>query len=248
MPTRRCGCWRDASDDEARALGGFSYTANPAVLHTDASMLPKRARARASWNYTTDDCRGAGGVLGMTYDLNRLQALDEAHDVLRRLNAGACGPMTIMREMPYDHPRYTFETLAAQQAVERINGARHTYFAGAHLGLRVSRGRVPVGRARGGRVRDHAVSSKLYAGQFGTGARSRSAYAFTYGVYYVDLDLDEIDRGRPAHQAVLAQSLQHACRSWIATTWARRAPACAPRCGIGWRHAASIRMRCGCRC
>jgi predicted NAD/FAD-binding protein len=124
----------DASDDEQRALAGFSYTANLAVLHTDASMLPKRARARASWNYTTDDCRGAGGVLGMTYDLNRLQALDEAQTYCVSLNAQGVRPETIMREMQYDHPRYTFETLAAQQAVERINGARHTYFAGAHLG------------------------------------------------------------------------------------------------------------------
>jgi predicted NAD/FAD-binding protein len=45
----------DASDDERRALGGFSYTPNPAVLHTDTSMLPRRPMARASWNYVTDD-------------------------------------------------------------------------------------------------------------------------------------------------------------------------------------------------
>ena len=124
----------DASDDERRALGGFSYTANPAVLHTDASMLPRRPAARAAWNYVTDDCRRTGGALGMTYDLNRLQALDEAETYCVSLNARGVRPDTIIREMTYDHPRYTFETLAAQQAVERMNGARHTFFAGAHLG------------------------------------------------------------------------------------------------------------------
>ena len=70
----------------------------------------------------------------MTYDLNRLQALDEPRTYCVSLNARGVRPDTIIREMTYDHPRYTFETLAAQQAVERINGARHTYFAGAHLG------------------------------------------------------------------------------------------------------------------
>ena len=124
----------DASDDEQRALGGFSYTANPAVLHTDASMLPRRPRARAAWNYVTDDCRGSGGVLGMTYDVNRLQALDEAETYCVSLNAQGVRPDTIIRKMTYDHPRYTFQTLAAQQAIERINGARNTHFAGAHLG------------------------------------------------------------------------------------------------------------------
>ncbi len=123
----------DADAAEARALGGFSYTTNTATLHTDASLLPARPAARASWNYTTDDCRG-GGALGMTYHLNRLQALDEPVDYCVSLNAAGLRPDTILKEMTYEHPRYTFETLAAQEAVERLQGARHTYYAGAHLG------------------------------------------------------------------------------------------------------------------
>ena len=124
----------DASCQEERALGAFAYTSNRAVLHTDASRLPRRPAARASWNYVTDDCRGSGAPLGMTYHLNRLQALDEPIDYCVSLNAAGIDPDTILREMTYEHPRYTFETLAAQQAVEHLQGARHTYFAGAHLG------------------------------------------------------------------------------------------------------------------
>src|SRR6202035_5846764 len=36
---------------EREVLGAFCYTKNPALLHTDASLLPDRRSARASWNY-----------------------------------------------------------------------------------------------------------------------------------------------------------------------------------------------------
>jgi predicted NAD/FAD-binding protein len=123
----------DRSDEEERALGGFTYTVNHVVLHTDTSMLPRRPSARASWNYITDDCRAASGTLGMTYHLNRLQALDEPVEYCVSLNARVA-PSTVIREMTYEHPTYTFGTLAAQQALLRLNGERHTYYAGAHLG------------------------------------------------------------------------------------------------------------------
>jgi predicted NAD/FAD-binding protein len=123
----------DPSDEERRALASFSYTVNRAVLHTDAAMLPRLSAARASWNYVTDDCRLAGNVLGMTYHLNRLQALDEPVDYCVSLNAEVT-PSAVLREMIYEHPAYTFGTLAAQQALSSLNGERHTYYAGAHLG------------------------------------------------------------------------------------------------------------------
>ena len=34
----------DPSDDERRVLGGFAYTRNDTVLHTDSSFLPRVAR------------------------------------------------------------------------------------------------------------------------------------------------------------------------------------------------------------
>ena len=69
----------------------------------------------------------------MTYHLNRLQALDEPVEYCVSLNASVA-PSAVIREMTYEHPVYTFGTLAAQQALLRLNGDRHTYYAGAHLG------------------------------------------------------------------------------------------------------------------
>jgi len=125
----------DASPAEQHALEGFSYSANHAVLHTDASMLPVRSAARASWNYVTDDCRGPQVALGMTYHLNRLQALAEPVDYCVTINREAPTSLRgVIREMTYTHPTYTNRTLQAQEELRRLNGARHTYFAGAHLG------------------------------------------------------------------------------------------------------------------
>src|SRR6476469_8161231 len=43
------GLLEDPTPDERRVLGGFGYTANEAILHTDSTYLPRTPRARASW-------------------------------------------------------------------------------------------------------------------------------------------------------------------------------------------------------
>jgi predicted NAD/FAD-binding protein len=125
----------DPGDEERSALAAFTYTPNRIVLHTDATVLPKRKAARASWNYTTADCRRPGAPLALTYHLNRLQAIGPGVDYCVSVNPRLpiC-PESVIRELSYDHPRFTFETIAAQKRIEALNGERHTYFAGAHLG------------------------------------------------------------------------------------------------------------------
>jgi predicted NAD/FAD-binding protein len=41
----------DPSTQEARLLGAIPYQRNEAVLHTDSTLLPRRRRARAAWNF-----------------------------------------------------------------------------------------------------------------------------------------------------------------------------------------------------
>jgi predicted NAD/FAD-binding protein len=119
----------DPSDEERRALGGFSYTVNDTVLHTDASFLPRTRAARASWNYRT----GNDGAPTLTYSLNRLQKLDTDREYCVTLNQ-AIPEEHVLARFSYAHPLFTVGTLAAQQAVAEISGDRHTAYAGAHLG------------------------------------------------------------------------------------------------------------------
>jgi predicted NAD/FAD-binding protein len=118
----------DPTPHERRVLGRFAYTRNDAVLHTDSRFLPRRAAARASWNYRLGD----DGRPTITYHLNRLQALDAERDYCLTLNEDVPEEHVLQR-FAYEHPLYTVATLRAQRELPRLAGGR-THFAGAYFG------------------------------------------------------------------------------------------------------------------
>lgn len=124
----------DPSDDERRLLGAFRYTSSETVLHTDSRLLP-RPSARASWNFRTADCHSPDDKPTVTYYLNALQQLDEPVDYCVTLNRTTdIRPESIIRSMTYEHPVYTLAAQRAQSELPRLNGVRHTAFAGAYHG------------------------------------------------------------------------------------------------------------------
>ncbi len=119
----------DPSDDERRVLGGFDYSTNEAVLHTDSSFLPSAPRARAAWNYRLGD----DGHSTVTYHLNRLQGLDAERDYCVTLNE-AVADEHVLGRFTYEHPLYTVSTVRAQRDLPALSGQRRTWYAGAHFG------------------------------------------------------------------------------------------------------------------
>jgi uncharacterized protein len=123
----------DPSPQEREVLGSFRTTANEAILHTDARLLPKRTAAWASWNYRILADKNAPATL--TYDMNRLQNLDTPERYLVTLNSSdRISPSQVLRKMAYQHPLYTLEAVRAQQRWAEISGVPRTHYCGAYWG------------------------------------------------------------------------------------------------------------------
>ncbi len=119
---------------QSEVLGAITYTANPTVLHTDTSLLPRSSRAQASWNYVMDRCHGDASAVLVSYDMNRLQSLDAPERFVVTLNGvDRIDPTTVVDRMEYEHPAYTPESVAAQKRLPSLNDGV-VAFAGAYHG------------------------------------------------------------------------------------------------------------------
>lgn len=123
----------DADGAEREILGAFRYATNDAILHTDASLMPRRRRAWASWNYRDS---AATGRVGVTYWMNSLQRIDGPLDYfvslnpdMTRLDAGR-----ILHRETYHHPVFNLATDRAQRALWTLQGRRRTWLCGAYFG------------------------------------------------------------------------------------------------------------------
>ncbi|MHA6757833.1 NAD(P)/FAD-dependent oxidoreductase [Streptacidiphilus sp. PAMC 29251] len=126
----------DPTEAEREALGAFSYSFNPSVLHRDPSVLPRAPRARASWNYQMASCVDRSDQVRVSYHLNRLLRLDTPEDYLVTLNEDPANPIPdehVVSRTVYQHPLYTSASRAAQLQLPGLNTGR-TAFAGAYHG------------------------------------------------------------------------------------------------------------------
>ena len=120
----------DATPMERDVLGAIRYQSNEAILHTDASLMPKKRRAWAAWNYHIP--RGSSGHVAVTYNMNILQGLETNKQYLVTLNNDRhIDSAKVIRTVQYEHPVYSRESVAAQRRQAEINGDR-TFFCGAY--------------------------------------------------------------------------------------------------------------------
>ncbi len=127
---------RDASTAEREALGAIRYQPNRAVLHTDASVLPRRRLAWAAWNYERAEETGQESArVCLHYLLNMLQPLPFAQPVVVSLNpVREIERKHIMGEFDYAHPVFDLAAIRAQKDIASLQGLQHTYFCGAWTG------------------------------------------------------------------------------------------------------------------
>jgi predicted NAD/FAD-binding protein len=123
----------NATAAEREILGAIPYQRNEAVLHTDASLMPRRRAAWSSWNFHLAERPPAATTV--TYWMNHLQRLKSRQSFFLTLNrTAAIDPAKILHQQEYDHPVYTAAGVAAQARHGEINGANRTHYAGAYWG------------------------------------------------------------------------------------------------------------------
>jgi predicted NAD/FAD-binding protein len=123
----------DATPAERDVLGHFTTTTNRVLLHTDASVLPARTAARASWNYLLTE--NADAAPSVSYDLNRLQGLAARERYCVTLNPQIpIDERRILRRLTYRHPLYTGAAIRAQSRWSDVSGVNRTHYCGAYWG------------------------------------------------------------------------------------------------------------------
>jgi predicted NAD/FAD-binding protein len=119
------------TDLEDELLSAFPFQANEAVLHTDASLMPKRRVAWQAWNFHL--LAEPKPLTTITYGMNHLQSLPAPEDFLVTLNlTEKIDPSKIIETVQYTHPVFTHAGIAAQARHGEISGADRIHYAGAY--------------------------------------------------------------------------------------------------------------------
>ncbi|HWX07868.1 MAG TPA: FAD-dependent oxidoreductase [Bradyrhizobium sp.] len=126
----------DVDACERAVLGAIRYSPNTVYLHRDTSLMPKRRRAWASWNFLRWPRGGnADNDVAVTYWMNQLQGIDHNKPLFVSLNPPfEPAPELTFGKYTCEHPQYNATAFAAQTRLSEIQGRRHTWFCGAWTG------------------------------------------------------------------------------------------------------------------
>lgn len=123
----------DGTPEETGALAAIRYQPNQAVLHSDASLMPKSRKVWSSWSYV-EPKSGPGERIDLTYWMNSLQPIPQDDPLFVTLNT----TRPIRDELIHDvntfhHPVFDVAALEAQDRIRTMNGSRNTWFCGAWM-------------------------------------------------------------------------------------------------------------------
>jgi predicted NAD/FAD-binding protein len=125
----------DADEKERALLGEFKYQPNLALLHTDASVMPRTKLCWASWNYRigrTDDGKIAPSTI---YWMNRLQGVSDRQNYFVSINGeNFVNPKSVLKRIQYEHPLFSLGAIRAQKNLPKLNERMNPiYFCGSYF-------------------------------------------------------------------------------------------------------------------
>ena len=124
---------RGPSPVEAAILSASPYQRNDAALHTGPEPLPRRRRARASWNCRVQQEPARGATV--TYNVNRLQGIpgNTPLDVTLSDFSGN-DERRVLRSMRCERRVFTSARATAQARHREVAASNRTSFRGAYRG------------------------------------------------------------------------------------------------------------------
>lgn len=125
------------TDRERAVLGEFGYRESRIALHTDESVMPRKRRAWASWNYSVRRTP-AGELQNSThYWMNNLQRMKAPRNYFVTVNhPEAIDPGKVLKSASFTHPLFTLRAIRAQHELPRLNRdspGRRVLFAGSYF-------------------------------------------------------------------------------------------------------------------
>lgn len=165
---------KNPTTNEREILGAVRYTPNDVWLHRDPSLMPKRRRAWAAWNYIGGGNTEEDRDVSVTYWMTPLQGVREESSLFVSLNPlQEPNPDLTIQKFQYDHPLFDSAAIAAQARLDEIQGKDGIWYCGAwtafgfhedglRSGLNVARalgGIIPWEAARSDSVENMPISS-----------------------------------------------------------------------------------------
>lgn len=125
----------DASEAERRLLGEFKYQSNSALLHTDASVMPKTKLCWSSWNYRIDADAQERISPSTVYWMNSLQGVSNHQNYFVSINGEkSVDPSLVLKRIQYEHPVFTLGALKAQGELPKLNNrGNKAFFCGSYF-------------------------------------------------------------------------------------------------------------------
>lgn len=121
-----------ASHGQREVLSAIRYQPNRALLHTDASLLPRDRKLWSAWNYFAGEGAPGEQPVGVSYLINKLQPLPFSTPVVVTLNpAREPDPAKVIAEFDYAHPIFDGPAITAQQRLAGVQGEGGIWLAGA---------------------------------------------------------------------------------------------------------------------
>ncbi len=125
----------DANADERAVLGEFKYQPNTALLHTDASVMPRTKLCWSAWNYRMDAGPDGKVAPSTVYWMNRLQGVSDRQNYFVSINGeNSVNPNTILKRIQYEHPLFNLGAIRAQASLPGLNQRMNTiFFCGSYF-------------------------------------------------------------------------------------------------------------------